>query len=708
MHHFIQLRFSRTIVFFFLVLTIISLVSSCKREEARPSWDSEVITPLLKSSLTINDLLNDTSITANADSTLKLVYQNHLYDVALDSLFAIPDTGVRKVYNIDSISLLNQHISYPVTLGYMAQSAGLTGLIIISQQGNSAAIPAITFPASPDFTINADSLFQTITLITGAIDISITNGFPIPVNNIVFYLKDSISGVTLAQDTFPLIAVGATAIKTVLLDGKTINSKLTAKILSMNTPGSGGSPVLIDTANALVADLRIYNLHPSFATAIFPTQNLIDKAQAFKFNLAPVQLKEAVVNGGAIVLDLYSTLQDSVHFTYRLPSATLNGVPFIINHTLPPAPPGGVSNYYNSYSFAGYHLDMRGDVANGQDTVNTMYNVFQARVDSTGQMKTLSLQDSLFADISFQGLRPSYARGYLGKDTVLFGPASLAIDLFINITADKFELQNIKMSIDVENSLGADGEVYLKNLQSFGTHVTSNQTVQPITLTGSAINNPISIPRAIDPGGYPAPVTSSITNYVLDGSNSNAPAFISNLPDRIDYSLELHTNPNGNVLNYNDFVYTDKLMKFDLNLEIPLSFLADNLTLVDTVNISINPVDLSTIESGTLTLLADNGFPFDATVQMYMLNDAGAITEALFSHNVIAAAPVNASGRVTAPKRSKLLIPLTQDRINRFFYTHKVKVVAHFTTKPVGQNVKIYSDYKLDLKLTGDFNYHTN
>ncbi len=705
MHNIITIRSTRFFCNLLFLLSFVALFSSCRRDEERSQWDTEIITPLMKSTLSIIDLLNDTSVLADADSSLKLVYQNHLYDISLDSLFSIPDTGVRKVYNIDSISLLNQRITYPVTLAYVANSAGVLGQAILANQGASVVIPAYNFAVlPPEFSINADSLFKTITLITGFIDISIFNGFPIDINNLIFSLKDSITGIVLAQDTFPLIAVGQTQTKTVNLAGKTINSILVGKILSMTTPGSGGNQVLIDTTDALVADLRIYDLHPSYATAIFPTQNLIDKSQAFKFNLAPVQLKEAVVDGGQIAIDLFSTLQDSVHFTYKLPNATLNGVPFEISHTLPPAPPGGVSQYSSTYSFAGYHLDMRGDLSIGQDTVNTMFNIFQARVDSTGQMRTLSTADSLFADIRFEQLRPSYARGYLGQDTFNFGPSSVYIDLFKNINATNFQLQDVKMSFDIENNIGLDGDVLLQNLKSVNTR--NNQTV---VLSGSALNNPIVIPRAIDPGGFNAiPSIPTYANYVLSGSNSNAPAFVSNLPDRIDYSLELHTNPQGNQ-NYIDFIYLDKLMKFDLNLEIPLHFLADDLTLMDTVEITVNAIDLSRIQSGTLTLIANNGFPFDAKVQLFVLDQFNNITDSLFTNNIILAAPINANGRVTEKKRSKLVMPVSQDQIYAFLNDAKrIKVISHFTTKPVGQTVRIYSDYQLDLKLTGDFNYRAN
>ena len=699
MSHFKQHRFKRYIHFLVLISGMIYFISSCKRDDERPHWDTEIITPLLKSSLGIKDLLNDTSISADADSSIKLVYQNHLYDVALDSLFRFFDTSVTKVYNIDSISLLDQHIVYSVSLGYLYPALG-------SQNGTSTIIPPFTFPSTPDTTINVDTLFQTMTLVTGLIDIAITNGFPVPITNLIFLLKDSITGVYLVQDTFPLIAPNTTVTKTVSLDGKTINSKLTARIVSMNTPGSGFTPVLIDTSDALTADLRIYDLHPSSATAIFPTQNLVDKAQAFKFDLGKVQLKEAVVKSGAIVLNLYSTLQDSVHFTYTLPNATKNGNQFIVTHTLPPASPGGISSFSNAYDFTDYHLDMRGDLSISQDTVNTMYNDFKARVDSTGQMKTLSLNDSIYANIGFQDVTPSYGRGYLGQDTFNFGPASLYIDMFKNINANNFKLDNVKMTIEVENSIGADGKVYLQNFESINEN-TAGIDSSIILLSGIGTANPLNIQRASDPGGYPGPVIPTYNSLQLDSSN-NAHTFVTNLPDKIKYSLELFTNPLG-FQGYNDFVYADKLMRFDLNLEIPLSFAADELTLLDTVNVSVNEVDLSRIIDGTLTLIADNGFPFDANVQMFMLDKFNNVTDSLFVNTIIAAAPVNANGKVTEKKRSKLIIPVTQERIYRFLHeTPRMKVISRFTTKPTGQTIKIYSDYRLDLQLTGDFNYRTN
>lgn len=90
------------------------------------------------------------------------------------------------------------------------------------------------------------------------------------------------------------------------------------------------------------------------------------------------------------------------------------------------------------------------------------------------------------------------------------------------------------------------------------------------------------INRAIDPNGWPGPVTYSPTQLSLNDNNSNVSAFISNLPDKITTAATLYTNPQGNVTNYNDFIYYKDGIKLDLDFEMPLNFMADNLSLCHT------------------------------------------------------------------------------------------------------------------------------
>jgi hypothetical protein len=683
----------------FLLFTAISLfIFSCKREEDKVGWETEIVTPLLKSSLSIGDLISDTLIQSGSDGLIKVVYENHLYNMSLDTIFDIPDTGVTKIYNLDSISLYNQNITYPISLGQICLIAGPPlSTIIFANNGSTATIP-FGFPLpTVNFDFNADTLFQTMTLIDGTIDISITNGFPVDITNVNYDLKNFSNGTTIASGSFPLIAAGATVTDTKSLAGKTIEGHMTIDISGASTLPSAG-PVPIDTTDLLIAELSVHDLHPSTATAIFPAQDLVNKSQPFYLKFDSVELKEARLQSGQVVIALYSTLQDSVHFTYSLPSATLNGTPFTVTKTLPPAPPGGTSSFSHSYDFSGYHLDLSYPP---QDTVNTMHNTFLARVDSTGQMTTISLTDSFYANISFVGLNPSYGRGYIGQQNVAIGPSQLMIDIFKNLNGT-LDLEDVKLSLVAENGIGADAKVDITNITSVNTH-----TGNSVTLSGSAVSDPFIIQRATDNGGMP-PVNVANSELKMDKSNSNSPAFISNLPDKLNYAMSLQTNPGGNNGLYDQFIYSDHLLEFNLNVEMPLSYKANdlNFTLTDTAAFTLSRQDLSRIKDGTLTLNVDNGFPFSVNITMLMLDTNDNVINILIENSVIAPAPVGSNGKVTEKEKSKINIAVDQALINKLFETTKIKISAKYsTTTPANVYYKIYSDYTIDFQLTGDFTY---
>lgn len=676
----------------------ISVLPSCQPDDDQSGWEIELFTPLIRTSLDITDLINDTLIDTEPDSSLKVVYISDLYDLSVDTLVGFNDTSVTKSYKLDSISLFDQTITYPVSLGQIAQNAGTIGQIIISQNGNTVAIPGIPAISSGVLPINADSLFESITLITGSLDIEIQNGLPIDITNLVLEIRNASNNALIASATFPLIPAGGTSSQTIPLDGKTIEGDLNGQIISMSSPGSGGNPVLVDTSDALLTTLTVYDLHPSSATAIFPAQDLVNKEQETAFKFKNIKLTEAQVRSGQINVAVYSTLQDSVYFTYKLPSATLGGVEFEVYTVLPPAQPGGVSSFVQSYDMDGYQLALTG--AN-QDTFNTIYNTIRASVDSTGQIKTISLDDSVYTSLEFVDIVPEYARGYIGQDTVSAGPSSEFLEVFNRISGGTLDVDKVSISVEVENKIGADAQIVINDLTAVNTR-TNNQ----VTLTGAPVSTPIFIQRATDNNGS-LPINSTQTQVLIDETNSNATSFIGNLPDRIDYALTLNTNPNGNVSNYNDFIYADNLLEIDLNVEMPLSIIANDLTLVDTADISLGDTDLSKIKDGTLTLISDNGFPFDATIQMYTLAKNGTVTDSLFVNTFIAAAPVDANNRVYEKRRSKLYAPIDEARVARLQNAKKLRIITRFDTNPQNTYLKIYSDYTIDFILTGDFNYLT-
>ena len=142
-------------------------------------------------------------------------------------------------------------------------------------------------------------------------------------------------------------------------------------------------------------------------------------------------------------------------------------------------------------------------------------------------------------------------------------------------------------------------------------------------------------------------------------------------------------------------------------MEIPLSLIATNLTLVDTFDVDISGSQgLENIHSGNITLVANNGFPFDASVQVYMLDANNNIVDSLFpSTNTIDNGMMNSSLRVTDKKLTKITAPVSESKMKLLYSTKKIRMEIKFNTASQSQFVKIYSDYGIDVQLIGDINY---
>jgi hypothetical protein len=373
----------------------------------------------------------------------------------------------------------------------------------------------------------------------------------------------------------------------------------------------------------------------------------------------PVFLKESKAKSGQILIKMFSTLEDSIYMTYRLPSATLNGVPFEVKKTLPPAPPGGLSSFEKLFDFSGYLLDLSGK--NG-DTINTAYNEFVVRIEYTGIKKTLSKKDSIYAQLSFLNLKPEYARGYLGNQTFDYGPAEIEIDGLSDINGH-LDLANVKLDVEAENFIGADASFEIKEFSSVNSR--NNKTVD---LTGSYNSGSITVPRANE---VPAPelVRPSYTQLNIDQSNSNIKEFVANLPDKIKYSLFLQTNPQGNTANYRDFVYDRKFLNLRLLVDVPLEFSASGISLMDTIDLDLNYDDVSKVESATLYFLADNSFPMDCELQFYLFDPVLSTMTALLPQNAVIKAglydPV--LQKVTSATFSKIPVEFTKSKIEQLF-----------------------------------------
>ena len=80
---------------FLFLFFAVAVLSTCKKDNDRPQWDVDVLVPLVKSTLDIGNLINDTLLQSDSNHVLHFVYEKNLYDLNLDSLVNIPDTTIK-------------------------------------------------------------------------------------------------------------------------------------------------------------------------------------------------------------------------------------------------------------------------------------------------------------------------------------------------------------------------------------------------------------------------------------------------------------------------------------------------------------------------------------------------------------------------------------------------------------------------------------
>jgi hypothetical protein len=498
-----------------------------------------------------------------------------------------------------------------------------------------------------------------------------------------YEISNTSSGAIIDNHAFTNLLSGTTKTDTTNLAGKTIEGNLNAKILGMDV--SGGN-VLIDTNDALVIRIDIKNITVSGATAVFPTQEVInDHNDVSLVNLGDVQLTKAKLQKGAISIHAINTIDEPIYFTYGIPGATKNGVPFQTDIVIQ-----ANSDVVIPIDFAGYDLDLTGEL---HDTINSIFNSIVGSIHYSGVTQTLSLQDSVNVEVSFNDVEPYYVEGYLGKDTLNVGPSDVSFDLFDKIESGTLEFENVKLSLIAKNGIGVDGNVSINQIRA------SNKSGAFLDLNILPITNHY-VPRATD-----NPLTQAIDTIHLSPNGSNATDLLNLMPNKITYQAQAILNPNG-FAGYNDFAYLNSGFEPYLQLEIPLSLIANDLVLSDTTDFNGSD-SKSAIQNGNFTIHVENGFPLGGNLKLSFLDAGNQVLESLVSSGGILPAPL--TGLVVSGKaHSKISFHVNSDQLTKILQSQKAIFKVEFSTEPQGQFVKIYSDYEIGFKLVGEFDYHVD
>ena len=450
-------------------VVFVVFVSSCRRDIESATWNSRAVAPLIKSSMSINDLVGSDVMQKNNDNSIKVVYKEKLYSVTSDSLLKFPDSTYTYGTSLQSLVLSNDSVVYPVTLGKIARDQdAFTEGFIIGNQGNPIDFKAFSNISTNDINLDGSTFFQSMEVLSGFMDIRIENTLPVDISVLDFLLKnDPIhGGSTIASGSFPVIPSGTSATLSFDLSGQTVYGKMVAKILTMNTDASIGKKV-VDTNNAVTTIVKIRNLKPKTAQAYFPDQdvfNVVEDITVFTAN--NMMLNTIKVKEGNVEVKVNSSIRDTIYFKYFIPNATLGGVPFLVDTFVTPAPPNTVVSSTFSFPFTGYEMKLHGygveddpgvmqdlnknSIYPDADTINTFIQQIIGSIKSKNQMVTLTLGDTFYVDAGLKDVVISAATGYLGNPVMKVGPTSSKLDAFKNYVSGSLDLEDVKVVLTQE------------------------------------------------------------------------------------------------------------------------------------------------------------------------------------------------------------------------------------------------------------------
>jgi hypothetical protein len=459
-----------------------------------------------------------------------------------------------------------------------------------------------------------------------------------------------------------------------------------------------------------------YALSAGEATALtaLPAGNTASFSQSSELSFAVdngEELDSIRFAGGALSLELSSTIPHDVNVGIQIPGLTLNGVPFVglmvLDYT-------GLVPFFTTESFdlTGYVLDL---TQNGT-TNNTMDFDLEFIVTSSGMptAPASSLELNINLDVSqFRALH-----GYLGQLSAATSVDTQFVNLFRDLNGGVLYFQDPKIELTISNTTGIPVNVFLD-----GVYAPENSEDQQ--LSGPDLTN---FPQ-ISPAAFPGDI--AVTEHVISNAGTDPPlsSLLDEGPFELIYFSELSINLDGPTQN---FLLDTSYIACHVDMILPFFGYADNFALSDTLDLDLEAELLNAqdgnlgwedVKKVTLRLIADNGLPIQIAGQVYFADTNNVIIDSLFQNQyeaIFEAGYVDFSLPDTDPNYGKVIaftrkitdVVLTSAQLKALSDAGSKKVIlrsrANTNEASNGEVVRFYPEYELKMKLSAKIDTDIN
>ncbi|MDW3646894.1 MAG: hypothetical protein R8P61_07525 [Bacteroidia bacterium] len=695
-------RFNSKLLSFFSVLTLASLAACQLDPLADLNWDTDLILPLAKTEITLDQVLQDSNIVENDENLWSLAFREKLSEANLQELVDFPDLEAEFGFKLDELELSSDTITQTITLAELARGlvaqGNIIGQIILAAHGQTIpSLPANNGLSSGVIPIDASDFFQFARVAEGELLLKMENQLPLDIQNVRLEVRNkSLPGPPIVSDTFAVIPARTSVTESYDLSGKEVESQLEGELINVDI--AAGTNVPIDTNDFIRLTLVVQNLKAETATAVFPQQTLLDtiRETIYRFDeeFADIRISKVKVKSGKIKADAISTVEDTVSFAYALESAFNElGEKPSLQIKIPPATPTTPSTLIVEQPLEGFTIDL---TSNGT-TYNTILEGIQINLVESGTLVTLDQQDSVFVLFTLTDLEPVYVEGYLGNRKVSFQGEN-ELNVFKDIEFENIRFEEPEISLIIENSMGVNTDLTINKLEGINSERGTSTELRNDELLAGPL--PINRPQLPDTNG----VASTQLDFTIE--NSNVRNFSNILLDKLIYDIDVQVNRQGFQNTFLDFGTDNSKIESFVEVSVPFHASVEGLVFSDEVELNPETLDLEQISQGILRIVIENRFPMEAIASISLLDKGENVLTVLAQEEVIEAGRINEVGYVEETLAGNTLIEkeyTAQELTDILGAAEKLKINFRLDTDPINQSVKIFADYSLNVSLVGQF-----
>jgi hypothetical protein len=320
-------------------------------------------------------------------------------------------------------------------------------------------------------------------------------------------------------------------------------------------------------------------------------------------------------------------------------------------------------------------------------------NEFQFKISGQIQINTGSAvtpDQELSISIGFNNPGFSSIFGNFGSKSVEIANQTIDMAGFQEFGDTGLEFNAPKIIMELDNSYGLGMGLTLSGVRAV------NGDGSQINLTGDIVANGVLIEGASN-----LDVGSSKTSIIeINKANSNIADLLNSTPNSMIFPVVATLNPASSTLTTNFLTDSSKMVQRTI-VEMPLDVKMEGFSRA--FDFDLSDLDIDGASEMTLRLITINEIPFSGTITLQFL-DAGGNSFHEVANNRIINSPTNLDndGRTITPNESVEDIVLDQNGIDAFLDAKKIKVIMSIESFDAanGTFIKVFSDYKLDIKLS--------